>query len=71
MGKHDRSQKEKAVRNEVYANKFKQIRCSCGHKTSVEGRCVMCGTRLIRDSSLRQKIAKLTRRKEPKSWTTL
>ena len=51
VSKHNRTQSEKQQRNMVYARRFRQLRCSeCGHKTSVPGRCVVCGGRIRRDA---------------------
>lgn len=69
MSKHDRAEQEKVLRNLEYARRFKQLKCRCGHRTSVEGRCVMCGERLIRNGTLRRRVKQETRQKEPSAWT--
>lgn len=46
MAKHDKAKHEKAARNEIYAQRFAQKKCSkCGHKTSRYNgwRCRLCG----------------------------
>lgn len=47
MSKHNRMELEKKERNKVFARQFRQLKCEeCSHRSSVAGRCAMCGGRI-------------------------
>lgn len=44
MGKHNKAKLEKQLRNALYADKYRHRKCrTCGHKSSVRGKCALCG----------------------------